>query len=120
MEYFIVIGEENHDKFPSKVEELLIKLRGKGTCRLIVLAVGKSIETTVRRLREALLSNISVPVRLYLARSYDEAILLAEKILSEANPERTIAFLCLSEDSKDKDNVISVLSTRGVARVESC
>ena len=64
IEYFMVIGEENHAAFAERVENLLIKLKGKSNTRLLIVALGKSIETTIQRLREALLCNISVSVRL--------------------------------------------------------
>ena len=118
MEYFIVIGEENHEAFPKRVEDLLVKLRGKSGTRLVILSLGKSIETTIQKLRDALLANVSVPVRLYLARSLDELKILISKILSDLGLERATVFLCLEDNVKG--NVISLLDNRVVARVESC
>ncbi len=118
IEYFMVIGEENHAAFAERVENLLIKLKGKSNTRLLIVALGKSIETTIQRLREALLCNISVSVRLYLARSLDEFKTLISNILSEASPGSSIVFLCVDEALAN--NIISILNTHGVARVESC
>ncbi len=118
IEYFMVIGEENHAVFAERVENLLIKLKGKSNTRLLIVALGKSIETTIQRLREALLCNISVSVRLYLARSLDEFKTLISDIFSEASPGSSIVFLCVDEALAN--NIISILNMHGVARVESC
>ncbi len=114
----VVITDEECERAEKKLVEIIEKLRQIKSSYLYILVKGRGVLTTIPRVREALLSNLSVGIRLYVFSSYDELEKVLDACLREL--EKINQAYVITDDAKLKDSALRVLNKLGIHEVSIC
>ncbi|GEM_PF-6219261 len=114
----IVIADEKCDRLEKKLIEIIEKLRQVKSSYLYIIIRGAGVISTIPRVREALLSNLNVGIRLYIFNSCQEL----EKILDTSVRElgKVDQVYLIVDDSGLRDSALRVLNKLGIHEVSLC
>ncbi len=114
----LVITDDSCERASTKLIELIEKLRQVKSARLYILIRGQGVSTVIPRVREALLSNLSTGIRLYIFSNADELQKLVDDCVKELG-RVDHAYVIIDDDSL-RDSTLRILNRYGINDVSIC
>ncbi len=107
------LSREDSVKVFHEIFEKLKSLRGT---ILLAYFIDTGVSNLIPKVKEALLSNLSVPVRIYLSNNYQDIVKAMERDLSEC--VEVSAYLVTSRNYGEQ--ILKMLKERGVGEISIC
>ncbi len=96
--------------------EIFEKLKGLRYALLLAYFIDTGVSNLIPKIKEALLSNLSVPVRIYLSNNYEDIMKALLRDISEC--AETSAYLVTNRNYGEQ--ILKILKERGVGEINLC
>ncbi len=112
----VLILDEDREDSVKYFEDVFNRLKNLRDITLIVYFIGRGISTVIPRVKEILLSNLNVSIRLYIFNNVDELAKSLCKDLSECI-DKTIYIV---SGSNHREVVLKSLKEAGISEINIC
>jgi len=112
----VLVLDLSRDDSVKVFHEIFEKLKGIRGAFLLAYFIDTGVSNLIPKVKEALLSNLSVPVRIYLSNNYQDIMKALERDLSEC--VEVSAYLVTSRNYGEQ--ILKMLKERGVGEITIC
>jgi len=112
----MVIVDESRDDCVKIIEDIFQKLKNIRDVFLHIYFIGRGVSTVIPKIKEVLLSNLSIPVRLYIFQNIED-LLKAFDLDSRECSEMSVH---LVSSGNYEEVVFKYLKEKGISEINIC